>query len=429
MKFFNERNLTISLAVGIILGIVFGILAQGPYEARIDGEVASRPWLVAFIESMGIFGSLFIGALKMVVVPIVLFSVTSGIANLQGGNEVGRKMTKTVAYFLATSFIAVLIGILFTNVIGPGKGGDPDELKSRLPQSAMVSAEGKQASVADAAPKTLLEFVDKQIDNLFMNPFQALAEMNLTGVVFFSILLGLMLMLCGERASPAIAFFSAMNEALMKMVQIVIWLAPVGVFALAANLLMNLGPEVIGMLGKYFLTVVLALATHLLIVHPLILKFVCGYSPLKFFAGVKEALLLAVSTASSSATLPVTLRVVEENLGVDKRSADFVLPMGATINMDGTALYEAVAAMFVAQLLGVELGIGQQFLVFFTATLDSGFAAGDESLDVALFGEDEIPWDEIAFRSGVFALRKYFEDAGQNNGVHIHEVVFNRGKE
>ncbi len=368
MGFFTERNLAISLIVGIIGGVLLGLLAQGNPDGALGG----------FIRGIDIFGTIFLSALKMVVVPLVLFTVAAGVANLGGGREVGRKVFKTLAFFLLTSFFAVLIGIIYTNVIQPGVGADSEAIFAQLPEEQRIRAELTREGLN--APETFGEFVRVQVGNLLMNPFQAMAETNLIGVVFFSLFLGFMIMTLGEKGEPARRFFDSMNEALMKMVVVVIWLAPIGVFALAANLLMNLGPDVIRPLFKYFLTVVLALLTHLLVVYPLILYFICGYNPLKFFLRIKEAMLLAVTTASSSATLPVTLRVVEEHVGVDKRSANFVLPMGATINMDGTALYEAVAAMFVAQLvgpaIGLELGLQEQVIIFFTATLAAIGAAG-----------------------------------------------------
>lgn len=365
-KIFNEKNLVFALGAGILGGVSVGLVAQ---QTQSEG-------LIQMIKSVQILGKLFLSSLKMVVVPIVFFSVTSGVANLGGGKEVGRKVAKTMAYFLATSFLAVFIGILFTNLIAPGVGKSAQGLRDQLPSDIIGSAQSVQEAVALKAPESFMEFADIQIGRIFMNPFQAMAEMNLIGVVAFSLFLGLMMMACGEKGRPAREVFSSLNEALMKMVQIVIWLAPFGIFALAANLMMALGPQVVKPMAKYFLTALLCLLTHLFVVYPLILLFVCKYNPLKFFSGIKEAMILAVSTASSAATLPVTMRVVEENCGVNKQSANFVLPMGATINMDGTALYEAVAAMFVAQMLGIELGFMQQVLVFFTATLAGIGAAG-----------------------------------------------------
>ncbi len=363
----SEFYLTLALVAGIVGGVVLGLI----------GQSSESPALLSFIEGIKIFGDLFLSMLKWIVVPLVLFSVTSGVANLAGGGEVGRKIGKTLLYFICTSFLAVFIGIIYTNVIAPGSGGDAEALMLQLPPDVLDEAKGKQGSVAQSAPQSVSEFLKIQMNNIFMNPFKSLAETNLIGVVVFGLFLGFMILSIGEVGRPAREFFNSMNEALMKMVQIIIWVAPIGVFALTANLLSVLGPEIIKPLIMYFVTVTLALLTQLFIVYPLIMIFICRYNPLKFFNGIKEAMLLAVSTASSAATLPVTMRVVEDNLGVDKKSANFVLPMGATINMDGTALYEAVAAMFIAQMLpGVELGLFEQILVFFTATLAAVGAAG-----------------------------------------------------
>ncbi len=366
LRILTERHLTVALVVSIILGVGIGLIGQANPDS----------WIAGFIASIQIFGDIFLALLKMVVVPLVLFSVVSGVANLGGGKEVGRKVGKTLLYFLATSFFAVFIGILFTNIIQPGSRQSAESLREQLPPELIADASSRQTDVALTAPKTFMEFAEVQIGKIFMNPFQSLAEMNLIGVVAFGLLLGFMIMTIGERGRPAREFFNSMNEALMLLVKVVIWFAPIGILALAANLMFYLGPDIIAPLSRYFLTVVLALLTHLLIVYPAILFFLCRYNPLRFFNGIKEAMILAISCASSSATLPVTMRVVEDHCGVDKRSANFVLPMGATINMDGTALYEAVAAMFIAQLLGFDLGLMQQILVFFTATLAAIGAAG-----------------------------------------------------
>jgi len=366
VKLFSEKTLTAAIIGGIVLGAALGLAAQ---QAGPGG-------LQNFVNNISILGDVFLAALKMVVVPLVLFSVTAGVANLGGGNEVGRRLFKTLGFFLITSFLAVLVGMVYTNVIAPGRGKDTSAIMAQIPAAAMESARNQQGKIALEAPEDLQSFIRVQVGNLLMNPFKSLAEMNLIGVVFFSLVLGFAIMLCGERGEAARRFFSAMNEALMKMVGGVIWLAPLGIFALTSKLLMNLGPDVIRPLSLYFLTVVLGLGTHLFVVYPLILLTLCKFSPLRFFNGMKEAILFAISTSSSSATLPVTMRCVEDNLGVDAKSANFVLPMGSTVNMDGTALYEAAAVMFIAQMLGMPLDITQQFIVFFTATLAAIGAAG-----------------------------------------------------
>lgn len=364
--------------VGILGGALIGFLSQDAVAKILGLPTDSGPvkFLRDLIAASKIFGDLFLAALRMIVVPLVLFSVASGVGNLEGGHEVGRKMARTLTYFLATSLIAVLLGIVLTNIIQPGGGMTSEALIQALPTEAMEAARASQTGIASKAPTTLIQFLRIQIDNIFMNPFKALADMNLIGVVFFSMLLGMMLLFSGEQGRPAREFFNSMNVAVMKMVQIVIWLAPPGLFALAANLIAAMGPEIVNPLAKYFVTVSLGLTIQLLIVYPIILWTLARYNPLKFFLRFKEAMLFAISTSSSSATLPVSMRVVQEQVGADQKSASFVLPMGATINMDGTALYEAVAAMFVAQLIGIPLDLKAQFLCFFTATLAAIGTAG-----------------------------------------------------
>ncbi len=389
-SFFTQRNLTIAMFIGIGLGVALGFGAQW----------AQIPALFRIIDSISFLGELFLALLQMVVVPLVLFSVTTGVANLHGGREVGRKLGKTVAYFFGTSFVAVLIGIFVTNLAGPGRGLDPEVLYAQLPEDVVEAAQARQDQVALAAPQTLNEFLEVQINNLFMNPFRSLAEMNLVGVVMFSLLLGFMIMLLGEAGKPARDLFNALNKVMMKMVSIVIWFAPVGIFALSANLLSSIGPDIIAPLLKYVLTVAFGLGIQFLVVFPLIIFFICRYNPLRFVYRVKDALLLALASASSAATLPVTLRAVEEEVGVDKDSANLVVPMGATVNMNGTALYEAVAAIFVAQLIGIPMDLGTQFILFFTATLaaigTAGIPQGGLVTMVIVFTALGIPLEFIA---------------------------------
>ncbi|MDX2177338.1 MAG: dicarboxylate/amino acid:cation symporter [Candidatus Sumerlaeia bacterium] len=363
---FTPRNLTISLAAGILGGIALGLA----------GQFTGSPAIASFIGAIEIFGTIFLRALQMVVVPIVLFSVTAGVANLDGASELGGKLGKVLVFFAFTSFVAVLIGMIYTNLVQPGKGLDPDALIALLPPESYAGAAATQGKIALTAPSTMGEFLSTQVGNILMNPFKALAEANLIAVVFFSMFLGVAILLCGESGRPAAHFFSAMESALMKMVGVVVWLAPLGVFALASKVLLGLGPDVLRPLAKYFLTVVAGLLTHFFVVYPLLVRFLARFPVGRFFSTMREAHLMALASASSNATLPVTMRCLVENAGVDKKSADLVAPLGATINMDGTALYEAVAAMFIAQLVGLELGLQQQFIVFFTATLAAVGAAG-----------------------------------------------------
>jgi Na+/H+-dicarboxylate symporter len=371
LQLFTQRNLTIALAASILLGILVGLVANG----SLLGEAAAGP-TQKLVQSVSIFGVIFMEALRMIVVPLVLVSVTTGVANLRESGQVGRKFGLVMAYFLATSFFAVFVGILYTNIVQPGAGGDPAALLANLPERDRAAAERTQQSIAERAPESIGAFVEVQVKNLLMNPFKSLAEMNLVGVVAFSMMLGLALAAGGRKSDPVIDFFNSMDHALMKLVGVVMWLAPLGIFALASRMIASLGLDVIGPLASYFITVVLGLGTMQLLVYPLLAVALIRYNPLKFLWGLREVMLLAVSTSSSAATMPVTIHEVQDKLGVDEGSANFVIPIGTTINMNGTALYEAVAAMFVAQLIGIEMSLTTQVLIFFTATLAAIGAAG-----------------------------------------------------
>ncbi|MBI1289947.1 cation:dicarboxylase symporter family transporter [bacterium] len=371
MRFFTERNLMYALIAGIVVGVLLGLMVSTGFAGDFMASVAR-----SIIDRIGIFGNLFLSSLKMIVTPLVLFSVTSGVATLGRGGSIGRRFGFVILYFLATSFLAVLIAIFYCNIVGPGRGVDSAELIERLPAEERESAARTQQGIAEKAPKTMAEFADTQIRNVLMNPFKSLAETNLVGVVAFALMLGLALASGGEAARPVIDFFAAMDNALMRIVKVVLWLAPLGVLALASKMLASLGLDVIRPLSAYFLTVIAGLATQQFIVFPAVVWIFARYNPWKLLMGLREVMLFAVSTSSSAATIPVTIREVESKLGVDAGSANFVIPMGATINMNGTALYEAAAAMFIAQLIGLELTLTNQLIVFLTATLAAIGAAG-----------------------------------------------------
>jgi Na+/H+-dicarboxylate symporter len=257
-----------------------------------------------------------------------------------------------------TTFAAVLVGLIAVNLLQPGAGapamaGDvPDVVRTHVTIGSI-----------------LLNMVPA-------NPVKAMAEMQILPLIVFSLLFGAVLTTMGEKGKPLMDLFESLNEAMMRLTDWVIQLAPVGVFALLAAVVVETGPGIFANLGKYMATVLLGLTVHALITLPLLLKLVGGANPIRFFGRVAPALTTAFSTASSSATLPLTIDCVETKAKVPSRVASFVLPLGATINMDGTALYESVAAVFIAQVYGIDLSLGQQVLIFLTATLAAIGAAG-----------------------------------------------------
>jgi Na+/H+-dicarboxylate symporter len=310
-------------------------------------------------------GDIFLNALKMVVIPLLFCSMIVGITKLGDIRKLGRTGLKTLLYFLATSSIAVAIGLILVNIIQPGVGFDT--LHGSVPENAVG---GESYS--------FFAWLTNQIPS---NIIGAAAETKVLPIIVFALFFGGVLTTVGAKGKPVIAFFEGLNEVIMKIVHIIMWFAPIGIFGLVAGQLAAHGglsefSGVLAALGKYSLVVILGLLIHGVVILVLILKFVGGKNPLEYFVGMSQALTTAFATASSSATLPVTMDCVEEKNDVDKRSSSFVLPLGATINMDGTALYEAVAAMFIAQAYGIDLPILSQIVVFATAVLASVGAAG-----------------------------------------------------
>ncbi|MFQ5443105.1 MAG: dicarboxylate/amino acid:cation symporter [Nitrospinales bacterium] len=309
-------------------------------------------------------GDIFLDILKMLVIPLIISSMIVGISGLGDIRKVGKTGMITLIYYSITTAISVALGLLMVNLILPGKGV---EMVTDLPERA--------------AGKESLGIIDVLQSFFTPNLVEAMANMEILPLIIFSLLFGGVLTTMGEKGKPVINFFDGVNEAIMRIVHLVMYVAPVGIFALVAGKLGAAGGGELFLaelmkIGKYALTVVLALMIHALVILPAILYFFTRKNPLIYMKNVSEALATAFSTASSSATLPLTIECAEENNKIRRKSVLFVLPLGATVNMDGTALYEAVAAMFIAQMVGIPLGFEEQMIIFLTATLASVGAAG-----------------------------------------------------
>ena len=327
---------------------IFAAMAIGAGAGAIGGtELADR---------VGWLGTLFLRLLRMVIVPLVLTSVVPGVASIGGGRDVGRLFGKTFGYYLLSSTLAILVGLVFANAIRPGVGAE----LAGVGEGALPEIE-TPASVADM----LLRMVPT-------NPLEAAAGGDILGLIVFSILLGVAIgrLSDGPRVH-LLGVFEAGFQAMMVLTGGIIRLAPLGVFGLITSAVASTGVEAFRALGWYAITVGAGLATHLFLVLPLLLIGLGRIRPWVHFRNRAQPLAMAFSTSSSAATLPVTIRAVEHKVGVSNRVSSFVLPMGATINMDGTALYECAGVLFIAQVLGVELGFAQQLLVVLTALLPS----------------------------------------------------------
>ena len=332
------------ILIALVLSILFGL------------------YFADYVKYVGWMGDLFLRALKMVIVPLILSSIISGIANIGNAENLGRLGLKTISYYIGTSTLAILTGLLFVNIIQPGAGAD---------LGFVADVEGLDVA-RDSFGQTLLKIIPTNIFEAFSNDW-------MLSIIFFSILFGYFITRVEEKSKKQLTgFFNATFSVMMKITMFVIRFTPLGVFGIVAQQVSQTGniAELGARMGIYMLTVFSALVLHSVITLPLLTRFIGRVNPLKHFRAVTTPILTAFSTSSSSATLPLTMQAVEENDGVSNEISSFTLPLGATINMDGTALYECVAAMFIAQAYGIDLTILQQIIVVITALLASIGAAG-----------------------------------------------------
>jgi Na+/H+-dicarboxylate symporter len=358
--------------------------------------------VLVFIEPVG---TAWIRLITMVVVPLVFASLVVGTASLGDITKLGRIGGKTVLYYLATTAVAVTIGLVLSNLIQPGSRIDAAALEGL--RSTYMAEGASRVELAREAPG-LLEILLRMIPR---NPIEALASGDMLPIIFFAIFFGAAVSaLPMERREHVVGFFDGVNEAAMVMIHWIMRLAPYAVFALIGAVIARFGLDVLQSLLVYSLVVVFGLILHVAFTYTMAIRFLARRRPGDFFRNIREAQLIAFSTSSSNATLPVTMEVAEEKLQIEKEVSSFVLPLGATINMDGTALYQAVATMFIAQVLIGDISFVAQFTIVLTATLASIGAAGVPSagiiilvvvLEQALAGSGVDPAAGIALVLGV----------------------------
>lgn len=346
-----NKQILLGALIGILAGILFSYL--GPTHGLYPKAI--------YVFSL--LGGVFVNLLKMVLIPLVFTSIVTGISNLQAHAKMGRVWKLTLLFFLSTTVISVVMALTVVNIVKPGVGVEVAMFKD-----AMNTFEGGNLSVS--------EFIQKFLAGLFVNPFKAMAEGNVLGVVIFAVFLGVALIHLKERAKIVQGALNELFDIMMFIVNWIMKLAPIGIMALLAKLVATQDLALFQSLGKFVAVVVGITLFHGIVILPGILYVLTKVSPLKYFNAMKDALITAFSTSSSSATMPVTLRCVEENLNVNKHVAGFVVPLGTTVNMDGTAMYEAAAAIFVANLVGIELTLVQQVIVFLTAMIAAVGAPG-----------------------------------------------------
>ena len=338
-----------AMLLGIIVGLMINIMELNAPESFVNEYVVGGLFYVV--------GKLFITALKMLVVPLVFVSLFCGTTALNDPAMLGKLGGKTLLLYLLTTAIAISIAISFAYLINPGVGFD-------LPTDLEYTA--KQAP----------PFVEVLINLVPKNPVQAMANGNMLQIIVFSILLGLAATMAGKPGERIISLFEDFNVVIMRLVKMVMELAPYAVFALIAKVFAEIGVDAISKLSLYFITVLIALLLHALIVYPTMLTVLAKLNPIKFLSKMRTPMTFAFGTASSNATIPVTMRTVTERMGVDKAVGSFSIPFGATINMDGTSIMQGVATVFIAQAYGIDLTLTQLGTVVLMATMASIGTAG-----------------------------------------------------
>jgi DAACS family dicarboxylate/amino acid:cation (Na+ or H+) symporter len=379
----EPHRLTRQIVIAMLAGIVLGVLLN---------RLGTAAWLQLVVVDglLKVVGSVFVAALKMMVVPLVLVSLVVGVTALSDLKTLGRIGVKALALYLATTAIAVTIALTLAGVVGPGQGFDAGH--------TTASFSGKQAP---ALTQVLIDLVPT-------NPVAALAEGNMLQIIVFALLFGIAVTMAGARGRQVLNLFTDLNAVIMHMVEWLMRLAPYGVFALITRTFATQGLDILLPLAAYFLTLTAALAIQLFGTYPLLLRVLGSLNPLVFLKKMRDPAAFAFSTASSGATIPVTLHTVEHKMGVNSSVASFTVPMGATINMDGTAMMQGVATVFIANVYGVDLSLTDYLLVVLTATLASvGTAAvpgvGLVTLAMVL-GQVGLPVEGIALVIGVDRL-------------------------
>jgi len=362
MSNIKTLSLTTRIIIGMAAGFVIGQLLQWLMPDGSDfviplyiADLSLRSFLVDGVFNVG--GEIFVASLRMLVVPLVFVSLVCGTCSLQDTTKLGRIGGKTIALYLLTTAIAISFAMFLALLISPGEG---------VNMSANTSFASREAP---SLAQVLIQMFPS-------NPFAAFSQGNMLQVIVFALLFGISTVLAGEAGKRIAAFFEDMNEVIMRLVTILMNLAPYGVFCLMATLFTDLAWSTFGNLIVYFLVVLTALFTHALITYPVILKLMAGLNPIVFLKKMRATALFAFSTASSNATIPVTLEAATKKMGVKNSIASFTVPLGATINMDGTAIMQGVATVFIAQVFNVDLTISDYLMVILTATLASIGTAG-----------------------------------------------------
>lgn len=340
----KKLSLPVQILIALVLGVIVGLMLRGNPDIAVN-----------YIKP---FGTLFLNLIKLIIVPLVFSSLITGVGNLNDVKQLGRLGGKTLAFYLITTAFAVSLGLIMANVFNVGGG-------YVLPTEELVVEVKEAPSVVE----TLLGIIPA-------NPLKAIVEGNMLQIIAFAIILGSGILVLGEKGKILFQVFDSLAETMYVITGAIMRLAPIGVFALIVPVIAEHGAGILQSLLRLIIIAYVASLIHAGVIYSASVQFLGGMSPIKFFKGISPASILAFTTSSSSGTLPVTMKCCEDNLGVSKPVASFVLPLGATINMDGTAIYQGVSALFIAQVFGIDLSIGQQLGIVLTATLASIGTAG-----------------------------------------------------
>lgn len=386
----------IRIFVGLVIGAVSGVLANYFW-----GGQKWLEWSVSHITDPA--GQMWLRSLIMIVLPLVFASLSLGVAGLGDLRKLGRIGVKTLTYFLVVTAISVVIGLLLVNTIRPGVGL-PTETRDRL--LATFSGQAAKGQEISAGVKFDISLL---VNIVPRNPLAAMVQFDMLAVIFFALMFGIGLALIQPaRAAPMIALLEALGDIVTVIIDLVMKLAPYGVFALIFTVTARFGYDLLLKLGLYVVTVLLGLTIQMFVIYSLLVRGLAGLNPLTFFRSIRTIILTAFSTSSSNATLPTTLRLTETELGVPKNICSFVLPLGATMNMNGTALFEGVTVLFIAQVFGISLGLGAQAIVVLMSVITAVGAAGVPSgaipLLILVLQAVGVPGEGVAIVLGVDRL-------------------------
>lgn len=371
-----KGNLLTQILVAFVIAIILGLIFGEP------------------IEVIKPLGDLFLRLIKLIIAPLVLSTLVIGVASIGDPKSLGRVGTKTISYYLITTAIAIIIGLGFAFIINPGKG-----LSIDIPSTEV------EVNESEGVIQTFLNIVPE-------NPFAAMTEGNILQIIFFAIFIGLAITIVGKKAEPVYNFFNGLAEVMFWITGIIMRFAPIGILGLVAPIIGQYGASVLLPLLKIILAVGIACLLHAILVYSLSVKTFAKLNPLTFFKGIAPAAVVAFSTASSAGTLPVTIKNTQENLGVSNKISSFVLPLGATINMDGTAIYQGVAVIFIAQFYGLDLTFMQLLTVVITTVLASIGTAGVPGAGMIMLamvlGAIGLPLEGIALIAGIDRILDMF---------------------